>query len=70
MARYTMDLDDSFDQTLNDLAQGANTDAKTKADVIRRAVASYKFLKEQEAANNKISITNKDGKVLKDVVLP
>ena len=69
MPRYTMDLDDNFDQTLNDLVKGDNTDAKTKADVIRRAVASYKFLKEQEANNNKVSITN-NGKVVKDVILP
>jgi len=68
MPRYTIDFDDSFDQTLNELTK--TTDAKTKADVIRRAVASYKYLKSNGSGDNKVSITNKDGKVLKDIVLP
>lgn len=43
MPRYTIDFDKEFDKTLSDLV--ASTDATTKADVIRRAVASYSFLK-------------------------
>jgi hypothetical protein len=68
MPRYTIDFDNNFDKTLNDLTK--DTDATTKADVIRRAVASYKYLKSQEKANNKVSITTNDGKIVKDVVLP
>jgi hypothetical protein len=68
MPRYTIDFDDSFDKTLNDLTK--STDATTKADVIRRAVASYKYLKTHASGDNKVSITTKDGKVVKDIVLP
>jgi len=70
MPRYTIDVDDNFDQTLNELVR--TTPATTKADVIRRAVASYKYLKDEAPTNgdNKVSITKKDGAVIKDVILP
>ena len=66
MPRYTIDFDDTFDKTLNDLMK--DTDARTKAEVIRRAVASYKYLKSQDN-DAKVSVT-KDGKIVKDVILP
>lgn len=69
MPRYTIDFDKDFDKTLLDLV--ATTDATTKADVIRRAVASYSFLKKQQKANKdaKIVITD-DDKLRKEIVLP
>jgi hypothetical protein len=69
MARYTIDFDDTFDTALNSLVQ--STQATNKADVIRRAVASYKYLKDQTVANGtNVSITKQDGTVVKDVILP
>jgi hypothetical protein len=70
MPRFSIDVDDAFDETLNSLVQG--TDATTKADVIRRAVASYKYLKDElkNDKNAKISVTDKAGEVKKDVILP
>jgi hypothetical protein len=46
-------------------------DATTKADVIRRAVASYSYLKKQQRDNKdaKIVITD-DDKLRKEIVLP
>lgn len=68
MPRYTLDIDDNFDQILNELVR--NKVATTKADALRRAVATYKYLKDQQLnTGNNVSIT-KDGKVVKDVVLP
>jgi len=69
MPRYTIDFDKDFDKTLSDLVE--TTDATTKADVIRRAVASYGYLKREQRANKdaKIVITD-DGKTRKEVVLP
>ncbi len=67
MPRFTIDMDDQFNKTLSDLAEGSS-----KADVIRRAVASYKYLK-SEVNNNlgkRISITDAAGNIQKDVVLP
>jgi hypothetical protein len=69
MPRYTIDFDNEFDKTLTDLVK--STDATTKADVIRRAVASYSYLKKQQQANKnaKIVVTD-DDKLKKEIVLP
>ena len=68
MARFTIDTDQQFDQNLNDLV---NMTGGTKADVLRKAVATYKYLKtEDQKSGNKVSITNKDNVVVKDVILP
>lgn len=69
MPRYTIDFDKDFDKTLSELVE--STDATTKADVIRRAVASYSYLKKQQRANKdaKIVITD-DDKLKKEIVLP
>jgi hypothetical protein len=69
MPRYTIDFDDKFDRTLSDLLE--STDATTKADVIRRAVASYSYLKkaQQENKNAKVVVTD-NAKLHKEIVLP
>jgi ABC-type molybdate transport system substrate-binding protein len=69
MPRYTIDFDDSFDKTLTDLVQ--TTEATTKADVIRRAVASYSYLKrlQQQNKNAKVVVTD-DDKMKTEIVLP
>lgn len=69
MPRYTIDFDEDFDKTLTDLVK--NSDATTKADVIRRAVATYSYLKkvQKENKNAKVAITE-DDKVKKEIVLP
>ena len=68
MARFTIDTDPQFDQNLNDLV---NMTGGTKADVLRRALATYKYLKtEGQNPEHKVSITNKDHVVVKDVILP
>ena len=70
MPRYTIDMDDKFEKTLRDLAvaQGGTT-----ADVIQRAVVTYKYLKSQvpdKSSPNRVSITDANGNVRTDVVLP
>lgn len=69
MARYTIDFDDEFNKTLTDLVK--NSDATTKAEVIRRAVATYNYLRKAQQAGKdaKIAITEGD-KVTKEIVLP
>ena len=67
MARFTIDTDQQFDQNLSELV---NLTGGTKADVLRKALATYKYLKtEDQNPETKVSIT-KDGSVLKDVILP
>jgi predicted transcriptional regulator len=67
--RYTIDLDKSFDDKLADLAQQKGT---TKAEIIKRALATYSFISGQVPDNSdkKVSITSRDDKVLKDIVIP
>lgn len=69
MARYTVDFSPEFDQLLERLSENKKM---TKAEIIRRAVASYSFLDKQTNASKgtKVSITNQEDRVLKDVVLP
>jgi hypothetical protein len=68
MPRYTIDLDDQFNETLTSLANGGN-----KADVIRKAVASYQYLKSEvpnSQSGNRVAITDANGNVQKVVILP
>jgi len=68
MPRYTIDTDEQFEKTLRTLANGGS-----KADVIRRAVQTYSYLKSQvphAASGQRVSITDANGVVLKDVILP
>lgn len=67
MPRMTLDMDDKFNQTLSDLAQGT-----TKAEVIRRAIASYKYFKNELNGDEgkRISIRDASGNILNDVVIP
>jgi predicted transcriptional regulator len=70
MPRFTIDFDDEFDKTLSELVK--STDARTKAEVIRRAVASYSYLKKQQRQNKdtKLRIMDKDEKPLQEIILP
>jgi hypothetical protein len=68
MARYTIDTDEQFDQNLADLVKMTGG---TKADVLRKALATYKYLKsEGQEPQNKVSITKNNGVIVKDVILP
>lgn len=67
MPKLTIEFSDKMNEILNDLANEKET---TKVDVLRRAVALYKYLdSEQKDETNKVSIT-RDGKAVKDIVLP
>ena len=69
MPRYTIDFGKDFDQRLSQLAKAKGT---TKAEIIRRAVATYAFLAQQTEVEDgiKVSITDDEDQVLKDVILP
>lgn len=67
--RYTIDIDDTVDAILTNLTKSRGG---TKADIIRRSLATYNFLTTQAPSNSgrKVSITDGEDKVIKDVVLP
>jgi predicted transcriptional regulator len=68
MPQYSVTFDDGFDQALSEAAARQRT---TKADIIRKAVASYIYLNKETASDDrKVSITNDQDRVIKDVVLP
>lgn len=64
--RYTVEMDEKFEQTLNELAQGGS-----KADVIRNVVSTYKYLKSKVLpGQSNVSITDNEGVVQQVVILP
>ncbi len=68
MQRFTIDIDDQFSKTLSNLANGGS-----KAEVIRKAVATYNYLKSEvpnHTSEKRVSITDAAGKVQKDVIVP
>lgn len=69
MKRINLDVSDDVNKTLEDLAKEKDT---TKADIIRRALASYAYLDREtdREAGIKVSISNREDRVLKDVILP
>ena len=68
-SRFTIDLDSSFNQKLSTLAEEKNT---TKAEIIKRALATYSYISGQMPTDSgrKVSITDSDDKVLKDIIIP
>ena len=68
MPQYSVNFDNSFDKVLTDTSKQQGT---TKADIIRKAVASYVYLiRETADPERKVSITNNQGLVIKDIILP
>jgi hypothetical protein len=68
MPRLTLDIDDKFNKNLTEMAIGS-----TKAEVIRRALASYQYLKSQvpdQSSGRRVSITDAQGNIERDVILP
>jgi len=61
MPQLTIVFDDSFDKTLSDLVKF--TDATSKPDAIRRAVAGYSYLKRQQREHKgaKVVVTDDVG---------
>ena len=69
MPQYTVEFGTAFDRLLGELAQAKGT---TRSEILRRAVATYEFLDRHvdPAVGVKVSITDRDDQVLKDVMLP
>jgi N-acetylglutamate synthase/N-acetylornithine aminotransferase len=68
MPRFTIDIDDKFNDTLTSLANGGS-----KADVIRRAVATYQYLKSEvpnQQSDKQVLISDARGKVQKVLIVP
>jgi hypothetical protein len=68
MPKLTVEFTDKMNEVLAQLAKEKGT---TKVDVLRRAVALYRYLDSEQnpREKRKVSITEND-KVVKDIVLP
>ena len=68
MPRLTIEFPEQGDKILKKLAHEEDT---TKRDVIRRALALYNYLHEEGVkcgSEKRLSITDKEGAVLKDIL--
>ena len=64
--RLSLDVGDKFD---NLLTTEANAHRTTKADIVRKAVATYAYLRREFDEGAKVAVTAKDGSV-KEIILP
>lgn len=68
MPRMTIEFPEEGDKILRKLAEDEHT---TKREVIRRALALYNYLHEEGVrmgSGRRLSITDSDNRVLKDVI--
>ena len=69
MPKLTVQFGDQMNKLLKELATEKGT---TKTEIIRRALAMYRYLdKETSDGTKRVSVTSaKTDKILKDVILP
>ncbi|MBM3237047.1 hypothetical protein FJZ31_12215 [Candidatus Poribacteria bacterium] len=66
MPRLTIEFPDKVNDILKELAK---KDQTTKVDVLRRALALYNYVhKEAIEQDKKLSITDEEDKIIKDIV--
>jgi len=69
MPELKLNIDDKFDKALADLVK-SNDDAKTKADVVQRAVATYQYFRDIPPGQ-KIQVVDSTGNVIEsDLKVP
>ena len=68
MPKLTIRFGEKTDELLKQLAKEKDT---TKAEIIRRALITYKYLSDETKDGDKnVSVTSKEDKVVKEVILP
>ncbi|MDP8207317.1 MAG: ribbon-helix-helix protein, CopG family [Candidatus Electryonea clarkiae] len=65
MARMTVQFPSKTSKILSEMAKKEEV---SKTDIIRRALALYQYLGEEEDQGNNIAVTDKKDKVLKKIV--
>ena len=66
MAKYTVDLGTEFEHQLNQIAKDK---ALPKAEIIRRAVATYVVINREAGQDGKVTITDRQGCILKQLAV-
>ena len=73
MPKLTIEFDETVNKLLNTLSESKGT---SKAEIIRRALATYKYLTDETKEEDKrvsvttVSTSTKPAKIIKDVLLP
>ena len=69
MARMTFDVGPDFDRVLTETAKKKGT---TKAEIIRRSVASYVYLDKERDNGSKVQVTPPPGsdEGIREIILP
>ena len=65
MAKYTIDLGAEANKQLDEVAKEKGM---TKADVIRRAVATYVTVNREVKNGNRVTVSNQDDRIIKEIV--
>ena len=65
MAKYTIELGREFEQQLSQVSQDKDV---SKAEVIRRAVATYIVVNREASKGNKVAIVDGNDRILKELV--
>ena len=66
MAKYTIDLGTEFEQQLKQVAKDKSL---SKAEIIRRAVATYVVISREAGQGGKVTITDGQGRILKQLAV-
>ena len=68
MARLTIQFPEKTSRTLTELS---DRDKRPKTEILRRALALYKYLEDEvrKEDGRKVSITTKEDKIIKDLVI-
>ncbi len=66
MAKYTLDLGTEFEQQLNQVAKDKSL---PKAEIIRRAVATYIVISREAGQGGKVTIADRQGHILKQLAV-
>ena len=68
MSKLTVKFGDQMNKVLEELAAEKGT---TKTEIIRRALATYKYLNDEiKDGDKRVSVTSANSKTIKDVILP
>lgn len=65
MAKYTIDLGNEANRQLEDVAKEKGM---TKADLIRRAIATYVVVNRETKNGNRVTVSDASDRVIKELV--
>jgi len=65
-SRLDLDLNDQMTEVFDEIQK---EDGITKSEIVRRAVAYYRILRDQKSNNRKVLLVDQDGSNAKELIL-